>query len=61
MFKRISQFFSDVQVEFKKVTWPSREETIKQTGVVVVMTLLMSVFLGGVDLGLSEVIKLVIK
>lgn len=60
MFKRISKFFADVKGEFKKVTWPSREQTMKQTGVVLVITMVTSVFLGVVDYGLNQIVKQVI-
>jgi len=54
---RMQQFFREVRVELKKVTWPSRKETIASTSVVLVMVILVSFFLGIVDLGLSRLIK----
>jgi preprotein translocase subunit SecE len=60
MFQRIKQFLLDVRQEFKKITWPTREQTIKQTGVVLFLTALTSVFLGIIDYGLSELVKIVI-
>lgn len=60
MFSRINKFLSDVRGEFKKVTWPSREQTIKQTGVTLLITLMCSVFLGAIDYGLSQIVKQVI-
>ncbi|MCP4295310.1 MAG: preprotein translocase subunit SecE [Proteobacteria bacterium] len=53
-------FHTDVRNEFKKVTWPSREQTIKQTGAVLVITGITSVFLGIIDVGLSELVKQII-
>jgi len=55
-----AQFFREVKVELKKVTWPSRKETITSTSVVVVLVVIASVFLGLVDLGLSRLIRAVI-
>jgi len=43
------QFIKEVQQELKKVTWPTREETIKLTGVVIVISLLVAFFIGGLD------------
>jgi len=60
MFKRFRKFLADVRTEFKKVTWPSREQTVKQTGVVLVIVAIIGVFLGIVDYGLSEMVKLII-
>ncbi len=59
MIKKIKKFLVDVRAEFKKVTWPTRDQTIKQTGVVLVLVAITSVFLGVVDYGLSELYKLI--
>ncbi|MBT4289931.1 MAG: preprotein translocase subunit SecE [Deltaproteobacteria bacterium] len=59
MIQKIRKFIADVRAEFRKVTWPTRDQTIKQTGVVLVLVALTSVFLGVVDLGLSELYKLI--
>lgn len=54
----IGQFFREVRVEMKKVTWPSRKETLASTSVVLITVILMAFFLGIVDLGLSRLIKI---
>jgi preprotein translocase subunit SecE len=56
--KAAKQFFREVRVELKKVTWPSRKETIASTSVVLITVILVSFFLGIVDLGLSRLIKI---
>ena len=43
------EFFSDTSSEMKKVTWPTRNEVIGTTAVVIVATLVFSVFLWGCD------------
>ncbi|MBI5966986.1 MAG: preprotein translocase subunit SecE [Deltaproteobacteria bacterium] len=53
----MQQFFREVRVELKKVTWPSRKETIASTSVVLVTVILVAFFLGIVDLGLSRLIR----
>jgi preprotein translocase subunit SecE len=55
------QFFREVRVELKKVTWPSRKETIASTSVVLITVFLVSFFLGIVDLGLSRLIKIFLE
>jgi preprotein translocase subunit SecE len=55
------QFLREVRVELKKVTWPSRKQTIGSTVVVIVIVLLISAFLGIVDMGLSSLINVVIQ
>jgi preprotein translocase subunit SecE len=43
------QFLADVRAEVKKVSFPSREETIGSTLVVIVFCLVMSIYLSVVD------------
>ena len=59
--RTIRGFFLDVRSEFKRVTWPTREATLKSTGIVVFVTLVVAVYLGLIDLGLSNAVKLIIK
>ena len=56
--QQAKQFFREVRVELKKVTWPSRKETIAYTSVVLITVVLVAFFLGLVDLGLSRLIKI---
>jgi preprotein translocase subunit SecE len=47
--KRFIEFARDGYEETKRVTWPTREETLKTTGVVFLFVGAMAVFLFGVD------------
>jgi len=60
-FRSISTFFTDVRSEFKRVTWPTREATLQSTGVVLFLTIVVAIFLGLVDLGLSEAVQILIR
>ncbi len=60
-FEKTKQFFREVRVELKKVTWPSRKETIASTSVVLVTVFLVGFYLGIVDLGLSRLIKMLLE
>jgi preprotein translocase subunit SecE len=51
--EKIVQFFREVKVEIKKVTWPTRKETIASTVLVLVTTFIIGAFLGIVDFILS--------
>ena len=55
---RIIQFLKEVRVELGKVVWPTRREALKITGVVILFSLIVSVFLGLVDFGLTRLIAL---
>jgi len=55
------QFLREVKVELRKVAWPSRKQAMGSTIVVVMLVLLVSFFLGIVDIGLSSLIKAVLS
>ena len=56
-----TQFLREVKIELKKVTWPSRKQTLGSTAVVIVLVMIISFFLGVVDLGLSNLIRIVLQ
>ena len=49
MFQKITTFLKESRIELKKVTWPTREETIRYTGAVVAISLAVAALLGGAD------------
>ena len=55
------QFLREVKVELKKVTWPTRKQTLGSTVVVLILVMIISLFLGVIDIGLSSVIRVVLK
>jgi preprotein translocase subunit SecE len=57
---KIINFFDDVVKEMDKVTWPSRDELIESTKIVVVVTLVIAVFAWVVDTGLSYLLKAIL-
>jgi len=61
MANRVTDFFKEVKVEIKKVVYPSREELIGSTWVVIITVLVISLFLGIVDMGLSKLVKITLK
>jgi preprotein translocase subunit SecE len=61
MIARIKNFFGEVKIETKKVHYPSREELIGSTKVVMITVLLVAIFLGFVDFGLSRIVTLLVR
>jgi preprotein translocase subunit SecE len=61
MIEKIKQFFREVKLETNKVVYPDREELIGSTWVVIVTVVIVSVFLGIVDLGLTRLVGLAIR
>jgi preprotein translocase subunit SecE len=54
------QFLREVKIELKKVTWPSRNQTMGSTVVVLVLWMIISMFLGMVDFSLSSLMRVVL-
>jgi preprotein translocase subunit SecE len=54
-------FFSDSWSELKKVKWPSRKELTSYTIVVVSVVIFVTIYFAILDLGISELVRLVSK
>jgi len=59
--EKIRQFFKDIRAELKKVTWTGRKEVTSGTVAVLVLSGVVSLFLWVIDLGLSQVVRLVLE
>ena len=57
----VGKFISQVKTEMKKVAWPSKQELISSTIVVLISTMALAVFIGACDLVLSRVITFLIS
>ena len=55
-----AEFVRQVRQEVSKVSWPSRKETTVTTIMVFIMAFVMALFFFLVDLGLSEIIALIL-
>ena len=58
---KITQYVNEVQQELSKVSWPRREELISTTGVVLFVCVVFSIFVFGIDIILSRLLKLILK
>jgi preprotein translocase subunit SecE len=59
--KKVMDFIREAKAELKKVTWPSRKQVWYSTLVVISVTLLVSAYLGVVDVILTAVFSKVIR
>jgi preprotein translocase subunit SecE len=58
---RATTFLAEVWAEMKKVHWPTRKETYAATIVVLVVTVVVAIFLGLVDFGISHVVQVILS
>jgi preprotein translocase subunit SecE len=56
---KVGKFFKEVKLEMVKVSWPTKDELIGSTVVVLVSLAILSVFIGVCDLGLSTLVNII--
>jgi preprotein translocase subunit SecE len=61
MYAKAVQFLYDVRSELRKVTFPTRKETLASTAVVLVVVFILAMYLGIVDVMLSMVITSILR
>ncbi len=57
MFKRITKFLKEARQEFKRVNWPTKNETVRYTLIVVVISVVVALYLGLLDYIFTNIIK----
>ena len=61
MLNKVKEFFREVKVEIKKVVFPARDELVGSTWVVIITVIVISLFLGIVDLGLTKLVGMALR
>ncbi len=51
--KRLKRFFVETKSELKKATWPSKQQLMHNTGVILVFIIVVSIILFVLDIGFS--------
>jgi preprotein translocase subunit SecE len=59
--QRIVNFFREVGREMRKVSWPKRKTLTSYTLTVLATVTFFSVFFAVIDLGISELIRLILE
>jgi preprotein translocase subunit SecE len=60
MKEKIIAFFQDAVKEMEKVTWPTREELMESTRIVIVASLAISIFAWVVDFAVSKALQAIL-
>ncbi len=58
---KVKEYFKEVYLETKRVTFSSRKETMKGTYVVLITVVIAAAFLGVVDVGLAKIIQVLFR
>jgi preprotein translocase subunit SecE len=57
---KVREYFASVRAEVSRVSWPSRREVLTFTVLVILLTLVLGVYLGLVDLVLQHLLRLLL-
>lgn len=60
MFGKAKLFIGELRQEFKRINWPSRDETLRMSVIVIVISLIVAAFLGALDFIFSSLLKSII-
>lgn len=55
---RVKRFFKDIKAELKKVTWPTKEQLIHNTGVIIVFIIIITIILSLLDVAFAQLFKM---
>ena len=55
--KRLIGFIREAKAELKKVTWPGKQQIWRSTLIVIIFTLLVSIYLGVIDMVLTGILS----
>ncbi|TET23640.1 MAG: preprotein translocase subunit SecE [Candidatus Cloacimonadota bacterium] len=58
---RVIQFLKEVKIELLKVTWPKKDELIGSTSVVLIISVILSVFIGFADFIIRNIIFFILS
>jgi len=58
---KVIQFFKESRAELKKVVWPTKDDVISSIKVVIISTVIVALVLGLLDLGFSELFRILLK
>lgn len=59
LFTKLKGFFKNLKTEFKKISWPTKSQLVKNTILVLVVSLILGAFIWLIDFGAKELIGLI--
>jgi len=61
MFEKMTNFFKGVRGEVARVTWPSRTEVISLTGLILLVVIVLTIYIWGVDTVVEGLLRVFIQ
>ncbi|PIZ57477.1 preprotein translocase subunit SecE [bacterium (Candidatus Torokbacteria) CG_4_10_14_0_2_um_filter_35_8] len=61
IFSKIFAFLKEAKIELSKVNWPTRKEAFKYSTIVIGVTIVSAIIIGGLDYGFSKLMEYIIE
>jgi preprotein translocase subunit SecE len=61
MFERVKNYLSGVRSEVARVSWPTRKEIISLTALILLLIVVMTIYIWGVDTIVQGIMRLIIQ
>jgi preprotein translocase subunit SecE len=61
MFERVKNYLSGVRSEVARVSWPTRKEIISLTALILLLVVVMTIYIWGVDTVVQGIMRLIIQ
>lgn len=58
---KLAKYLTEVRDELTKVTWPKREDAIRMTAIVLLASLLVGLYIGGLDYLFTNLLGLILN
>ena len=58
---KVFQFFKESRAELKKVVWPTKDDVVSSIKVVIISTVIVALVLGLLDLGFTQLFRIVMR
>lgn len=61
IFKVVKNFITEAVEEFKKVQWPTKKQTFRLTGFVIGVSLIVGIYVSGLDWGFKNLLGIILR
>lgn len=59
--KKVLEYLKEIKAELALVTWPKREDVVKLTLTVLLVSAIFGIYVGGLDFGLTKILEQLIS
>ena len=60
MLGKVKTYIGDLRQEYKRINWPSRNEALRMSGVVIAISMVVAAFLGALDFLFASILERIV-